>query len=187
MSIEVAALIILAGFLAGAINAAAGGGTLVTFPVLIWLGVPPIVANISSSVGLLSGYLGGSLAYRKELQAQKDRVVRFTAVSIAGGILGALLLLWTSVAVFDALVPFLVIGAALLLAIQPKLSAFFGKGREGQEIPAEGSDHAGSAMAAQIGVFVAAVYGSYFGAGLGVLLLAVLALTLNDNPRNSTA
>lgn len=178
MDIEVAALIVLAGFLAGAINAAAGGGTLVTFPVLIWVGVPPITANISSSVGLLSGYLGGSLAYRKELQLQKDRVIRFSAVSIAGGVLGALLLLWTSARVFDALVPFLVLGSAILLALQPTLSKFFAA-RKANDVA--GDTGQGAALAAQVGVFIAAIYGSYFGAGLGVLLLAVLALTLNDN------
>jgi uncharacterized membrane protein YfcA len=181
VTLEVAALIVLAGFLAGAINAAAGGGTLVTFPVLIWLGVPPITANISSSVGLLSGYLGGSLAYRKELQEQKDRVIRFSAVSIAGGVLGALLLLWTSARVFDALVPYLVLGAATLLAIQPRLSKFFaGRKNDISTVTPEGS-RSGAALAAQVGVFIAAIYGSYFGAGLGVLLLAVLALTLNDD------
>lgn len=181
MTLEVAALIVLAGFLAGAINAAAGGGTLVTFPILIWLGVPPITANISSSVGLLSGYLGGSLAYRRELQVQKDRVIRFSAVSIAGGILGALLLLWTSARVFDALVPFLVLGSAILLALQPALSKFFAA-RKNQGSSGEPQVAGqGAAVAAQVGVFIAAIYGSYFGAGLGVLLLAVLALTLNDD------
>ncbi|MCF8522791.1 MAG: sulfite exporter TauE/SafE family protein [Pontimonas sp.] len=181
MALEVAALIVLAGFLAGAINAAAGGGTLVTFPVLIWLGVPPITANISSSVGLLSGYLGGSLAYRRELQVQKDRVIRFSAVSIAGGVLGALLLLWTSARVFDALVPFLVLGSAVLLALQPKLSKFFAARRNQGSAGEPAVPGQGAALAAQAGVFIAAIYGSYFGAGLGVLLLAVLALTLNDN------
>lgn len=179
MAPEIAAIVVLAGFLAGAINAAAGGGTLITFPVLVWLGVPPISANISSSVGLLSGYLGGSLAYRNELREQKDRVLRFSSVALAGGIVGALLLLVTSVQLFDALVPFLVLGSAALLAIQPKLSRFFSNRRK----PGATSSTrvTATAVAAQVGIFLAAIYGSYFGAGLGVLLLAVLALTLDDD------
>jgi len=179
MSIEAVFLIILAGFLAGAINAAAGGGTLVTFPVLIWLGIPPISANMSSSVGLISGYLGGSIAYRRELAVQKDRVIRFAAVSVVGAVIGALLLITTPERVFSSLVPYLVLGSAGLLAIQPRLTAFFAK-RSENSTPSP-SRVGVSSVLAQTGVLVGSIYGSYFGAGLGVLLLAVLALTIADD------
>jgi uncharacterized membrane protein YfcA len=182
MTIEAIVAIALAGFLAGALNAAAGGGTLISFPVLVWLGVPPITANISSSVGLLSGYLGGSIAYRKELNVQKRRVGTFTAVSIVGGVLGALLLLSTSASVFEGLVPFLVLGAAALLGFQPMVSRGLARRREkSPEVSIEGESSGGVPLLAQLGVMAAAIYGSYFGAGLGVMLLAVLALTLNDD------
>ena len=130
MTIEAIVVIAIAGFLAGALNAAAGGGTLISFPVLVWLGVPPITANISSSVGLLTGYLGGSIAYRKELSVQKRRVGTFTVVSIVGGVAGALLLLSTSASVFVGLVPFLVLGAAALLGFQPMVSRALARRRE---------------------------------------------------------
>lgn len=185
MTIETIALIATAGFLAGALNAAAGGGTLITFPVLVWLGIPPITANISSSVGLLPGYLGGGLAYRRELKVQKSRIKTFSIVSIVGGVIGAFLLLSTSSAVFSGIVPFLVLGSAGLLAIQPPMSAFLKKRQL-----AKGRDESTSATKpvvsgwAQIGVFIGAIYGSYFGAGLGVMLLAVLAFTVEDKLQN---
>ncbi|SCX03598.1 sulfite exporter TauE/SafE family protein [Candidatus Aquiluna sp. UB-MaderosW2red] len=182
MSIEIIVVIALAGLFAGALNAAAGGGTLITFPVLVWLGIPPITANICSSVGLLTGYLGGGLAYRRELSAQKRRIGTFTAVSIAGGVLGAVLLLTTSETMFDGLVPFLVLGAAALLGFQPLLSKKLAQRQRKLVVPvARPKSNAGVSLWAQIGVMVAAVYGSYFGGGLGVMLLAVLALTISDD------
>lgn len=182
MTFEAISAIAVAGFLAGALNAAAGGGTLISFPVLVWLGVPPITANISSSVGLLTGYLGGSIGYRRELSVQKRRVGTFTAVSIVGGVLGALLLLSTSASVFEGLVPFLVLGAAALLGVQPMLSRALARRRgKSPVVTAVGESSGGVPLLAQVGVMAAAIYGSYFGAGLGVMLLAVLALTLNDD------
>ena len=182
MTIEAIVAIAIAGFLAGALNAAAGGGTLISFPVLVWLGVPPITANISSSVGLLTGYLGGSIAYRKELSVQKRRVGTFTVVSIVGGVAGALLLLSTSASVFEGLVPFLVLGAAALLGFQPMVSRALARRREKSPVvDMQGEVSNGVPLLAQVGVMAAAIYGSYFGAGLGVMLLAVLALTVNDD------
>ena len=183
MSGEVIVLIAVAGILAGALNAAAGGGTLITFPVLIWLGVPPITANISSSVGLLTGYLGGGLAYRRELSVQRDRIRTFTVVSVLGGIAGAVLLLATSADIFNGIVPYLVLGAAALLAIQPVLSKALQRKKVTTETagPVSSPLLGGASITAQLGVLLAAVYGSYFGAGLGVMLLAVLALTVPDD------
>ncbi len=170
-----------AGLLAGAINAAAGGGTLISFPALVAVGLPPVTANITSSVGLVPGYLGGSLAYREELSVQKNRVRRLLAVSVVGGVLGAVLLLVTSAGAFRAVVPYLVLLSCLLLALQPRLARVVAArvGREGN-----GSARVRSRTAALPllgGVLVAAVYGSYFGAGLGVLLLAVLGIFVDDD------
>jgi len=185
-----------AGLLAGAVNAAAGGGTLISFPALVAVGLPPVTANITSSVGLVHGYLGGSLAYREELAVQKHRVRRLLAVCVAGGVLGAVLLLVTSAGAFRAVVPYLVLLSCLLLAVQPRLARLVAarvgrEGHEGHEGP-EGHSNAGvSTRAAALpllgGVLVASIYGSYFGAGLGVLLLAVLGIFVDDDMQRLNA
>ena len=160
-----------AGMLAGAINAVAGGGTLVAFPALLGVGVGPLTANITCSVGLLTGYAGGSVAYRRELAGQRERLRALLPFAVAGGLAGAVLLLVTPPTTFRAVVPFLVLLAAALLGIQPWLSRALGMQQHGES---------GIGWGARIGVGVAAVYGSYFGAGLGVLLLAVLGILIAD-------
>jgi uncharacterized membrane protein YfcA len=166
-----AALVAGAGVLAGAINAVAGGGTLVAFPALLAVGVGPLTANITCSVGLITGYAGGSVAYRRELAGQRDRFRALAPVAVVGGVVGAALLLVTPATTFRAVVPYLVLISALLLGLQPLLSRALGTEPHG------GHDvHWG----ARIGVGIAAVYGSYFGAGLGVLLLAVLGILVAD-------
>ncbi|MDX6198619.1 MAG: uncharacterized protein QOJ79_1770 [Actinomycetota bacterium] len=166
-----AALVTGAGVLAGAINAVAGGGTLVAFPALLGVGVGPLTANITCSVGLITGYAGGSVAYRRELAGQRDRVRALLPFAVMGGLGGAVLLLVTPPSTFRAVVPYLVLLSAALLAVQPGLSRVL-RNRQ-----ATGSDvHWG----ARVGVGAAAVYGSYFGAGLGVLLLAVLGILIAD-------
>ncbi len=173
--------IALAGFAGGAVNAAAGGGTLVTFPALIAAGIHPLAANITSSIGLLSGYLGGSVAYRAELVAQKDRLKSFLVVSLVGGALGAAVLLTTPATVFEEIVPFLVIGSGMVLAAQPWLANRLRRVRE-RGAPAQADDDVPRASwGAYAGVFAASIYGSYFGAGLGVLLLAVLGIFVHDS------
>jgi uncharacterized membrane protein YfcA len=165
-----------AGILAGAANAIAGGGTLITFPALMAVGLPPVAANITSSIGLVPGYAGGAVAYRRELGLQKHRL-RFLALpSIVGGICGALLLLITPAATFQVVVPYLILVSCALLAFQPQLAAVVlnvrtRTGSEGSEL--------GLALASA--VFIASIYGSFFGAGLGVLLLAVLGIYLQDH------
>jgi uncharacterized membrane protein YfcA len=166
-----AALVGGAGVLAGAINAVAGGGTLVAFPALLGVGVGPLTANITCSVGLITGYAGGSVAYRRELAGQRDRVRALLPFAVTGGLAGAVLLLVTPPSTFRAVVPFLVLLSAVLLGVQPLLSRSLGtQQREQRDL------HWG----ARIGVGLAAVYGSYFGAGLGVLLLAVLGVLVAD-------
>lgn len=167
-----AAVVAGAGVLAGAINAVGGGGTLVSFPALLAAGLPPIAANITSSVGLLAGYAGGSVAYRRELTGQRSHVRALLPFAVVGGGAGAVLLLLTPGATFRAIVPYLVLLSTVLLALQPVLARALASQ---QRAPDEGI-HWG----ARIGVGVAAVYGSYFGAGLGVLLLAVLGVLVAD-------
>ena len=160
-----------AGVIAGAINAVAGGGTLVAFPALLGVGVGPLTANITCSVGLITGYAGGSVAYRRELTGQRDRVRALLPFAVLGGLAGAVLLLVTPPSTFRAVVPYLVLLSAALLAVQPLLSRALGTHQHGER-----DVHWG----ARAGVGVAAVYGSYFGAGLGVLLLAVLGILVAD-------
>jgi uncharacterized membrane protein YfcA len=166
------ALVAGAGVVAGAVNAAAGGGTLVSFPALLAVGLPPIAANITSSVGLLTGYASGSLAYRRELAGQRDRVRSLLPCAVLGGIAGAVLLLITPHGTFRAVVPYLVLLSAALLAVQPALGRALGARLRGRP-----DLHWG----ARLGVGIGAVYGAYFGAGLGVLLLAVLGLLVADD------
>jgi uncharacterized membrane protein YfcA len=169
-------LISLAGLLAGGVNAVAGGGTLISFPALLAVGVPPVAANITSSVGLVSGYLGSAVGYRRELSDQRGRMRSLAIVAMLGGAVGAVVLLVTPADSFRMIVPYLVMLACLLLAGQPRLARWVAR-RPG------GSNHPGDGVTPLVkaGVFVAAIYGSYFGAGLGVLLLGVLGILVSDS------
>jgi hypothetical protein len=175
-----AGLVAGAGLLAGAVNAVAGGGTLISFPALLAVGVGPVGANTTSSVGLLAGYLGGSFGYRRELADQGPRVRALAVVSLVGGVVGAVLLLVTPPAAFRALVPYLVLVSCALLAVQPRLAAFVRRRRGSDQEPDPARRAHGITPAVLVGVGASAVYGSYFGAGLGVLLLAVLGILVQD-------
>lgn len=176
MTPESAGLVAVGGLLAGAVNAMAGGGTLISFPALLAAGLPPVTANITSSVGLVSGYAGGTQGYRRELAGQGHRFRVLGVVSIAGGVAGAVVLLVTPADAFRAVVPYLILLSCLLLAAQPWLSRVVARRRAGG-----GAETPEITPAVHAGVFVAAVYGSYFGAGLGVLLLGVLGIFLDDD------
>jgi uncharacterized protein len=168
------ALVAASGVAAGGINAVAGGGTLVAFPALLATGMSARTANIVSTIGLVPGYAGGSVAYRRELAGQGPRVRALFVVSALGGIAGAVVLVTTPARSFRAVVPFLILGSCVLLALQTRIGAAVARRRvhpEGVEITS----------AVQAGVFVSAVYGAYFGAGLGVLLLALLGVLLSDD------
>ncbi|MFD0888422.1 sulfite exporter TauE/SafE family protein [Streptosporangium algeriense] len=171
MTITEALLVTVAGLLAGAVNTVAGGGTLITYPVLLLCGLPPVSANITSAIGLAPGYAGGAYAYRRELSGQRDRRP-LGPTAIIGGIAGAALLLVTPPGSFQVAVPFLVLASCLLLLAQPVLASAVAR-RTGR-----GSDRV--TPLAHAGVFVASVYGAYFSAGLGVLLLAVLGIVFGD-------
>ncbi len=164
----------LAGAAAGMANALAGGGTLISFPALVALGVPEVVANITNTVALCPGYFGGALAQRKDLVGQKKRLVLLIPAGIIGGLAGGILLLYVSEQVFHLLVPFLILLAATLLAVQDRVRDWIH-----QHIGHDGTDYKGCRNAA-LPIGLAAVYGGYFGPGLSVINLAVLGLFLDD-------
>jgi uncharacterized membrane protein YfcA len=161
-----------AGFLGGAVNAIAGGGTLITFPALLAAGLPAQLANTTSSVGLVAGYAGGTVAYRRELEGQRERGRSLVAAGVLGGVVGAVLLLVTPGDSFRAVVPYLVLLSCGLLAAQPRLA---------RALEARGTAGPHPGWEAQLAIGVGAVYGTYFGAGLGVVMLAVLGLLVADD------
>jgi uncharacterized membrane protein YfcA len=171
----------LAGVAAGAVNAIAGGGTLITFPSLLAADFSARVANVTSTVAIWPGTIGGSLAYRREVGARRERVAKLSLPSLAGGAVGSALLLATSERVFDAVVPFLVLLASLLLALNRRLSEL--AARYGLHADADGRLPA-SLYAA---MFLNGIYGGYFGAGLGILTLAALAILAPDDLQHANA
>lgn len=165
-------LVVMAAAIGGAINAIAGGGTLVTFPALVGLGVPAIVANATSTVALWPGAIGSMYGYRHELAGARAWAVRFAVPSLVGGLAGALLLLRTPGDRFDQIVPWLVLGATLLFVVQRPLMAAMRKHGESIE-PIDPASRA-PAIPLLLFQFLVAVYGGYFGAGIGILMLAAL-------------
>jgi len=161
-----------AGVAAGAVNAVAGGGSLISFPALLGAGLPPLSANATNIVAVLPGYVGGVAAYRRELEGQRGRAKRLGAVSVVGAAAGAVLLLVTPARFFKAVVPFLVLAACALLAAQPLFRPHPG-----------GPDRRGLVPA----TFGAAIYGGYFGAALGVMLLAVLGAMTGEDLQRANA
>lgn len=165
----------LAALAAGAINALAGGGTLITFPVLTAVGLPAVMANVTNTVALLPGYLGGTLAQWNELKAQAHRLWFLLPASVVGGLLGGILLLNTGEKAFRQLIPFLILLASVLLAVQDPVRAFLTRRAE---------KHASgkvSELWSVVPLGLAAVYGGYFGAGLSVIVLAALGLTMDES------
>ena len=184
--------VVIAAAIGGAINSIAGGGTLVTFPALVGLGIPAIIANATSTVALWPGAIGSMYGYRRELTGARDWAVRFALPSLLGGLIGALLLLRTPSERFDQIVPWLVLGATLLFVIQRPLMAAIrrrsadvrpeARGHKPEEVPSHESlvtshpDPATRPPSASLLLFqfAIAVYGGYFGAGIGILMLAAL-------------
>ena len=175
------ALATLAAVAAGAVNALAGGGTLITFPTLTALGLPAVAANVTNTLAVAPGALGGLLAQRRELAGQGRRVARLVPTALTGGLVGGVLLLHTNEALFRRLVPWLILAASALLAVQERLRAWLQR-RLAAFAAAGGIAHGRHEEALASGlVFVASIYGGYFGAGLGVITLAVLGLVLHDS------
>jgi uncharacterized protein len=164
----------LAAIVGGAVNALAGGGTLITFPMLTAVGVPAVAANVTNTVALCPGYLGGTLAQLEDLRGQKRRLWFLLPAGVAGGIAGGLLLLNTGEKMFRAMVPYLILLAAGLLAAQePVRNRLIRR-------PGHAGGSRGGEQWAMVPVALSAVYGGYFGAGLSVIVLAVLGLVLDD-------
>ncbi|HEY4723868.1 MAG TPA: sulfite exporter TauE/SafE family protein, partial [Anaerolineae bacterium] len=168
-------LIALAGMAGGAVNALAGGGTLITFPVLTAVGILPVAASITNTVALSPGYLGATLAQMKDLRGQGRRLRLLIPTGALGGIVGGWLLLNTTDQSFRALVPFLILLAAGLLALQDRLRAWLLR-----RVAQSGRSGVHEAWVIPP-VFAASIYGGYFGAGLSVIVLAVLGLVLEDS------
>jgi uncharacterized membrane protein YfcA len=170
------ALLAAAAALAGAVNAVAGGGSLISFPALLVVGYPAVTANITNTVALCPGYLGGTIGYRRELEGQRGRAIALGLTSAVGAVAGSYLLLVSSPEVFERIVPFLILAACALLAAQAPLA------RMVRQRAAHGDPAAGwtSVLPLHAIQFVAAVYGAYFGAGLGIMMLAVLGIFLVD-------
>jgi uncharacterized membrane protein YfcA len=160
----------ITAFIAGAINSVAGGGTLLTFPALVWIGLPSVVANATSTVALLPGSLGGVLGYREDMRSLPPRSYFLIIPSTIGGIIGAVLLAITPTNVFDRLVPLLILFATVLFMVQEPVQRM---------IKTPGKAHAGRTswlVGALVFQLFVAVYGGYFGAGMGILMLAAFGI-----------
>lgn len=165
-------LLAVAGVAAGAVNAIAGGGSLITFPSLIAIGLPSVDANVTNSVAVFPGYVSSVAGSRADLAGQRQRVWATVPVAVVGSAAGCALLLLTPARVFEVVVPFLVLAAAATLAFQERLRALVGHPRS---MPPRRA-----AVTLQCVVFAGAVYGGYFGAALGVMYVAALALILDE-------
>lgn len=166
-----------AGFTAGTVNTIVGSGSLVTFPVLLAVGYSPLVANVSNTVGLVPGSVSGAVGYRRELAGQGGRLLRLGGWSAGGGLVGGLLLL-AAPGTFRAVVPWLVIAAALLMAVQPRVAARL-RARAGAAGGGEQARESRRLLPVTVGL--TGVYGGYFGAAQGVVLLALLGLLVQDD------
>lgn len=171
MSLLEVVAIILAGLAAGTINTIVGSGTLVTFPTLLFFGYPPVSANISNSLGLVPGGITGAWGYRYELRNLGGMLKRLAPASFLGSVIGALLLLWLPPAAFEAIVPALIFLALLLVVFGPRLSRWASKHHAERITP-------GRWVALLLGILVAGMYGGYFGAAQGVLLLGLMSILL---------
>jgi len=168
-------IIALGGIGAGFVNAIAGGGTLISFPILAAVGIPVVSANITSTVSLSPGYLSATFAQMKDLKGQKKLLLRLLPIAAIGGIIGGILLLQTGDKLFRTLVPYLILLASLLLAIQEPLKKWLNKHK------VDDQDIRKISIPVILAIFGASIYGGYFGAGLSVIVLAVLALSIPDN------
>ncbi|MBP6996400.1 MAG: sulfite exporter TauE/SafE family protein [Phycicoccus sp.] len=174
MTLLDALLIVLAGLAAGTINTVVGSGTLITFPTLVVLGVPPVVANVSNTIGLVAGGLTGVAGYRREISGSVRELLRLVPMSFLGGLTGALLLLVLPADAFSAIVPVLIILGITLVVFGPRLSAMAATHRAADS----GGWHQ---WALAIGIFLAGVYGGYFGAAQGVILMGILSILTTEH------
>ncbi|MGW3040741.1 sulfite exporter TauE/SafE family protein [Kitasatospora sp. NPDC001159] len=174
MTLWEAIAVLVAGVGAGMINVIVGSGTLITFPVLLAVGIPPVTANVSNSFGLVPGSLSGVIGYRRELVGQGRRLLRMGTASLLGGLVGALLLIKLPSGAFDAIVPVLILLALVLVVIQPRVAKAVAARRR-QDGDPDGS------LVLLTGVFLTGIYGGYFGAAQGVLLMALMGMLLQED------
>jgi uncharacterized protein len=171
--------IALAGLAAGTINTVVGSGTLITFPVLLAFGYAPVRANVSNTVGLVPGSVSGAIGYRAELAGQRGRALRLGTMSVLGGLTGAVLLLVLPASAFKAIVPVFIAGALVLTVLQPRIARWLA----GRRIDLQRPGHPLTALA----VYLTGVYGGYFGAAQGIILLAILGIALAQDLQRTNA
>lgn len=167
-----------AGVAAGTINTIVGSGSLITFPALLAFGYPAVVANVSNTIGLVPGSGSGAYGYRHRLSGQRGRVLALAPVAAAGGIVGAVLLLALPSAAFDRIVPILILAAVVLVTLQPRLA---------QRLAARHSNGTNATLPLALAVFGSSIYGGYFGAAQGVILIAVLGIFVADDVQRLNA
>jgi uncharacterized protein len=179
MSVGQAVSIALAGLAAGTINTVVGSGTLITFPVLLAFGYAPVTANVSNTVGLVPGSVSGAVGYRRELAGQRPRVLRLGAMSALGGITGAVLLLVLPSSAFKTIVPVFIAIALVLTILQPLLNRWLVRRAINLEHP--------RGILTPLAVYLTGVYGGYFGAAQGILLLGILGVALSQSLQRTNA
>jgi uncharacterized membrane protein YfcA len=168
MSLRDALLVMAGGLIAGAANTVAGGGSLLSFPLLVALGLPPLDANVTNTVGIAPAALGGAIGMRRELRGQGPRLLSLLPITVVGAIAGAALLLTTPAQAFNRVVPVLIVVACVVLLLQHRLTMLLAGARGGR------------AWVLRAGMLLTAVYGGYFGAAVSIVVLAVLAVTVDD-------
>jgi uncharacterized membrane protein YfcA len=179
MSVWEIVAIAIAGAGAGTINTVVGSGTLITFPVLLAFGYAPVTANVSNTIGLVPGSVSGSIGYRRELAGQRERVLRFGLMSVLGGVTGAVLLLVLPASAFKDVVPLFIAVALVLTVLQPRLN---------QRLAGHVAARSRRAIVlTPLAVYITGVYGGYFGAGQGILLLAIFGVMLPQSLHRSNA
>ncbi len=179
MSLGEILCIALAGLAAGTINTVVGSGTLITFPVLLAFGFAPVTANVSNTIGLVPGSVSGAIGYRRELSGQAGRALRLGSMSVLGGVTGAVLLLVLPASAFKAIVPVFIAIALVLTVLQPRMARSLAH----RKIDLQRPGHPLTALA----VFLTGVYGGYFGAAQGIILLAILGVALTQDLQRTNA
>jgi uncharacterized membrane protein YfcA len=174
-----AVTIFAAGIVAGTMNTIVGSGTLVTFPTLLGFGYDPVVANVSNTVGLVPGSIAGAIGYRSELSGQRSRTIRLACATALGGLTGAILLLVLPAAAFKAIVPVFIGIALVLVVVQPRVARWAAARRD------EAPEHVGPTGV--VAIFLTGVYGGYFGAAQGIIIMAVLGVALHETLQRMNA
>lgn len=172
-----AVAILAAGLAAGTINTVVGSGTLITFPTLLAFGYPPVVANVSNNIGLVPGGVSGTWGYRRELSGQRRRLLLLAPMSLLGAVTGAILLLTLPEEAFDAIVPVLLAISLVLVVVQPRLQRAVAARRDTRDV---GDGRPLRRLVTSVGVYLAGIYGGYFGAAQGVLLVGLLGSLLPE-------